>query len=225
MECAGEAYAGGGGNYDSGPESVQDSAAAALENWLDEEGFFVQIPQSGYGVERDAGDRVLLSFDVDGQTKSAVITAADTMDYDDDVGWGVESWAQCDPSEFPAAFYNELAYGVWLDASGQPAPVTEIMSFQGGEHCGWEDVTFLQLGGEDRKEEYLRDPSGKLADYLRTTYDGRASLPEDATDTGYRRDRRGLWLTPARDAAYLVSLDNDTDVELWPRATEPIWCA
>jgi hypothetical protein len=100
LECDGAPYAGGGGdNADGGLESVQASPEQALDNWLDNEAWAYQVPESGYRVERDDGDRVLLSYDVGKQTKLAFVAADGIGDYNDDEGWGVESWAQCDPSE------------------------------------------------------------------------------------------------------------------------------
>ena len=67
-------------------------------------------PDDGYVVERVEGDRVLLSYDVDGLTKVAVIAADGIKDWNDDDGWGVESWGQCDPAELPAAVTDELGH-------------------------------------------------------------------------------------------------------------------
>ena len=53
-------------------------------------------------------------------------------------------------------------------------------------------------------QQYLRDVDGELARSTRTTYAEQVPLPADATDTGWRRDGRALWLVPDRSAAYLV---------------------
>ena len=47
------------------------------------------------------------------------------------------------------------------------------------------------LGGERKGRQFLRDTTGELADLTRTTYDGSATLPDGARDTGYQRDGRG----------------------------------
>lgn len=54
-------------------------------------------PDYGYRVERREGDRVLFSFDVRGRTKVAVVVAKDQPHRP---GWGPETSASCDPSEW-----------------------------------------------------------------------------------------------------------------------------
>jgi hypothetical protein len=224
LECSGDPYAGGGASYDSGLESVQTSAAAALSN-LFEADYVGDVPKDGYRVEREDDGRVLLSYDVGAQTKTAFIVSDNIKDFNGDKGWGVEAWAECDLSEFPAKVTDTLGIDVWEDASERRVPVTRIRSFQGAEHCDWQDITFLHLGPDRDGDEYVRDPRGELAELLRTTYDGSATLPTDATNTGFRRDGRELWLDANHDAAYLVSLKDAKDVERWPASDEPIACA
>jgi hypothetical protein len=232
LECDGAAYDGGAGDYvDGGLESAQSSAEQALQNWLDNQSW--GLPTSGYRVEREDSDRVLLSYDVDERTRIAFIAANGIGDYNGETGWGIESWAQCDPAELPASVTEPLGIEVWEDSSGARVPVTQIRSFAGAEHCDWQDITFLILGQDedgrgdrsDDADEFLRDTTGELADYLRTTYDATASLPKRAVDTGFSRDGRRLWLDPNGDAAYLVSTDDPDDVERWPASEEPIRCA
>jgi hypothetical protein len=226
LDCDGEPAGGGAGDYaDGGLEAVQDGPKEALEDWLDNEAWAYQLPEAGYRVEREDGDRVLLSYDVGGRTKIAFVAADGVRDWNDDDGWGIESWSRCDPAELPADVTDALGIGVWEDAAGHRAPTTRIRSFQGPEHCDWQDITFLHIGPQRDAEEYLRDTTGELADLLSTTYDGAATVPRNATDTGLRRDGRQLWLGPDHDAAYLVSLDDPGDVERWPAAKRPIGCA
>ena len=224
LECDGAPYNGGGGDYRDGLESVQGSPQEALENWLEREGFGL-LPDTGYRIEREDDDRVLLSYDVEEGTKVAVIAADGVRDYNDDEGWGVESWAQCDPAELPGRVTDALGIGVWEDASGNRVPVTDVHSFSGPEHCDWQDITFLVVGPEEKADQYLRDTTGALAELLRTAYAADATLPADATDTGLRRNGRQLWLDADGRAAYLVSVDDPADVERWPAAKEPIGCA
>ncbi len=224
LECDGDPYNGGGGDYDSGLESVQGIAAEALEDWLENEAWAYQVPESGYRVEREDADRVLLSYDVGERTKIAFIAADGLRDYNGDEGWGIESWSQCDPAELPASVTDTLDIGVWEDSSGRRMPVTKIRSFQGAEHCDWQDITFLIVGPEGKPEQYLRDTDGELAELLRTTFDATAALPDGATDTGMHRGGRQLWLGPGHEAAYLVSLDDADDVERWPAAKELVAC-
>ena len=130
----------------------------------------------------------------------------------------------CDPSELPAKVAEARDFGVWEDASGRRVPVTELMSFQGAEHCSWEHITFLHVGHGEDLDQYIRDTTGEFAAALPMTYEAHTTKPGSASDTGFRRDGRQLWLTPERDAAYLVSIDDHADVERWPAAAEPIYC-
>jgi len=230
LECVGRPYQGGGGDYSDGLESVQGSPTQALQNWLESEGWG-QLPSSPYAVERDDGDRVLLSYDVDESTKVAFVAADGVRDYEDDEGWGIESWAACDPAELPASVTDSLGIEVWANAEGARAPISRIQSYRGPEHCDWQDITFLVLdqgsaeGGSDDGETYVRDPGGDLEGLLRTTYDPRSKLPRDAVGTGLHRDGRQLWLVPSQQAAYLVSTADSADVERWPAAKDSIACA
>jgi hypothetical protein len=226
LECDGETpYQRGEGVYDDGLASVQGSAEAALDDYRRNSGPGFSTPSDGYVVEREEPGRVLLSYDVDGRTKVAMVAVDGVRDWNGDEGWGIRAWAQCDPSEFPSAVTDDLGIGVWEDESGRRVPVTRIQSYQGAEHCSWTDITFLHVGPEETGDQYVRDAgaTGDFSGFLRTTFSAEATLPEAATDTGFRRDGRQLWITP--DAAYLVSLDDTQDVERWPAAKEPIGCA
>ncbi len=223
LECDGEPYDGGGADYESGLAKVKGSPWAAYQNWIDED-YTGILPPSGFSLERDDGDRVLLSYDVAGRTKVAVIAFDGIHDWDGDTGWGVESWAGCDLAELPAAVTDASSIQVWEDADGERVPVTRVFSFSGPEHCDWQDITFLNVGPEEHSDRYLRDTQGELADWTRGRYVGTASLPRDASDTGFRHDGRALWLVPEKDAAYLVSLSDATDVERWPAEDTPIGC-
>ncbi|HEX6148913.1 hypothetical protein, partial [Nocardioides sp.] len=140
--------------------------------------------------------------------------------------WRLSSWAMCEPSELTGDASDRLGYGVWLDADGDPVPTTEVMTLRGPEHCGWEDVTFIEVDrGSTGFRQYVHDPSGELDRQLRSTYADRARLPADAADTGWRRGGFALWLQPQGDAAYLVNLADPTDVARWPRAKRTIGCA
>jgi hypothetical protein len=209
LECDGDPYDGGGADYDSGLASVQDSAEGALDNLFDEDPVG-RLPEDGYRIER---------------ADSGQVASDDVRDHNGDEGWGVEAWAACDPAELPAKVTDDLGIEVWRDASGRRAPVSEIESYRGAEHCGWQDITFLLLRSRDHTREYIRDPRGELTDFLHTAYDGSATLPAGATNTGLHRDQRELWLSDTGDAAYLVSRQDAEHVERWPASKEPIRCA
>lgn len=225
LECAHGPHSGGGGAYDDGLASTQDSPEKALENSFTELGHGATLPSSGYRVERRADDRVLFSYDVEGKTKVAFIVYDGVTDFDSDTGWGVESWAQCDPSEFPGHATDDLNIGVWENAAGRRVPTSTIESFTGAEHCDWHDVTFVRLGPDPTDPEYVRDPALKLTDSLTGTFTRSGKLPRTADDTGLRRAGRELWLAHDRARAYLVDIDDRNDVEVWPASKSRIGCA
>ncbi len=139
--------------------------------------------------------------------------------------WRLSAWAMCDPSELVGEDAGRLRYGVWLDAEGEPASTSDVMTLRGPERCGWEDVTFIEVDrASTRVEQFVLDPSGELDDRLRTTYDAHARLPFDAVDTGWRRGGLALWLQTGGEAAYLVNLADPADVQRWPRAKDAITC-
>jgi hypothetical protein len=227
LECDGEPRRGGGGDYvDGGLETVQDSPEDALEDWLDEES--PEVPEDGYRVERVDGGRVLLSYDVDDRTRVAVVVHDDITDFNDDTGWGVESWSTCDPAELGVEVAEDLGFEIWSDADGRAVPTTDITSFPGAEHCDWQDITWLRLGQDtdvDRAfDSYVSGYDEGFGDALSTEPDASASLPEDAVDTGWQRDGREVWLGDDPRAAYLVSVDDPSDVQLWPAASQRIGC-
>jgi len=156
---------------------------------------FLQLPRDGYRLEREDDGRVLYSYDVRGRTKVAFIATDSMRDFKDDVGWGI---------------------GI---------PVAKIESYPGPDHCDWQNITFLTLDTESGERQYLRDTTGELRDFLATTFDDSSSVPKRATDTGFERDGRRLWLHPNGTAAYLVDKTNPEDVERWPAANEPVACA
>ena len=50
-----------------------------------------------------------------------------------------------------------------------------------------------------------RHSAASFPGLLRTTFSADAKLPADATDTGWGRDGRQLWIAADGEAAYLVS--------------------
>lgn len=68
----------------------------------------------------------------------------------------------------------------------------------------------------------MSDPQGILDVDLVAPFDDDAVLPDDASDTGYHRDGRQLWLSADGTIAHLVAGDQ---VEAWPGSTDPFGCA
>uniref|UniRef100_UPI00403FEFEA hypothetical protein n=1 Tax=Streptomyces sp. f51 TaxID=1827742 RepID=UPI00403FEFEA len=176
-----------------------------------------ELPDRGYRVERVEGDRVLFSYDVGGRTKVAVVVAKDQPRRP---GWGPETSASCDPSEFPASWTKAHGYEIWTDRDGRRVPTTTVSSSAGPEHCDWQSAHFLDLGRYGR--QYARDPRGVLpAEALTSAYEGHVRMPAGARDTGYRYGDWRLWLTPDRATAYVRTSDG---VEAWPSTTSRFGC-
>ena len=214
LECAGKPYRGGSGDDGWGSSDGEDSPDQALSALLSDE-LSGSLPGRGYRVEHKAGGRVLYSYDIAGRTRVAVVVAKDLPRRP---GWGLETYAQCDPSEFARGDRAGLDIRVWTDRGDRPVPVTEVFSAAGPEHCDWQSVEFLHLG--DR--QYLRDPEHALPrELLRSSYAPKTRLPDGAKDTGYRDGRRELWLSADKSDAYVRTGDG---VERWPGAIERIGC-
>ncbi|WP_371667742.1 hypothetical protein OG985_08940 [Streptomyces sp. NBC_00289] len=216
LECDGEITSGeAGGEWGSGDGGA--TPEEGLTAYFDMDG--PNVPRHGYRVERREAERVLFSYDVDGSTKVAVVVAKDRKNAP---GWGPESSASCDPAELPARFTDGLDLEIWTDADGHRVASTTLSSYAGAEHCGWRSAHFLGTGRGKDVRQYVRDPEGVLeSDSLTAAYDGKAQLPDDARDTGYRLGDRELWLTDDRSTAYVRTSDG---VEAWPRARQFIAC-
>lgn len=229
LECEGESYRHGTGDPDDGLEEIGDSPGLGLDHWMDPEAFFNQVPTSGYSLEREDDDgRALLSFDADGRTVIAFVMHDGVTDYQDDEGWGVESYAMCDPAEWPPQVTDELDIGVWTDESGARVSVQKIMSFHGSAHCDWKDTTWIWLGKDGKEGEFLGNPHRDLRDMLRSTYELDVPVPADARDTGWSRGTERLLIAADGSAVYLVPTNQGADQSVgdrWPAAKEPIRCA
>jgi hypothetical protein len=130
----------------------------------------------------------------------------------------METYAQCDPAEFPPEVTDQLGIQVWVNQHGERVPTTVIRSSQGPAHCDWDGATFLDLHGDT----FVRDPDGVLPpEWFSLTFDPDATLPDDANDTGYRLDRQALWVAADRSAVYIAT---GNDVERWPAASDFVGC-
>lgn len=177
------------------------------------------VPRTGYEPTAAGNSRILYTLPVEGRTRVAVVLADDRDPATYAQGWAAESFAWCDPSEFPASSDAERLTQIWTDRSGTRMHTDRVLEYRGAEHCDWTSVTFVVLGGF-RGQQYLRDPEGVLAPFVHGRYAAAAELPRRARDTGYRRDGAALWLD--RNAAYVVTPGN---VERLPAAKRPILCA
>jgi hypothetical protein len=115
------------------------------------------------------------------------------------------------------------------DHHGKEADLSAIESYAGAEHCGWQDVTFLNLRwplsatGSAERRMYVRDPDNVLAEHALGDFSARATLPANAEFTGFSSDLGELWVVPdgQEPFAYLVS---DDRVEAWPRTDQVLGC-
>jgi hypothetical protein len=110
--------------------------------------------------------------------------------------------------------------------------------WQGPTHCGWGRLVFLVISwplGKEVPGAFMSDQHTRMFVRLSTTgdlpasdftskFDGSATLPPNARDTGYHRNGWRLWVVDkAIDRA--VWLVNDDTVERWPAAKQIIACA
>jgi hypothetical protein len=208
----------GGWSMDFGWSGGGSDPDSALLDFVD--GGLFALPADGYEpAGRDEGRR-LYTYSVDGEAKVAVIVADDgSVPLEGDGGWGVETFANCDPAEYDPAADNQIPMDIWLDADDHRVPTSIVSSSQGPEHCDWQSVTFLWY--DDRP--VIGDPNGALAvDELVAPYDSDTDLPSDATDTGYHRNDRHRWISAEGTVAYIV--EDDTVVS-WPSSTDMDGCA
>lgn len=219
LQCGGALVAdGGGGDYiDGGAEYVALSPERALEIYVRRGNF--TGPDGPFVIERRESDRVLFSYRVEGKSKATLLARNGISDWKRNTGWGIESWGACDPTEWPADVTDGLGIQIW-QRHGTRMSTSTISSFDGIRFCGWENVKFVTLGEFRVGHVFIRDPDGALPDLSRMPYDPTTVLPSSAVDTGFERDGRRLWLAADNSAAYLVGLDEPTDVERWPGLRE-----
>ena len=111
----------------------------------------------------------------------------------------------------------ESLEGEWTDPNGDPVPdglpggePLVLHTFEGADHCGWTSITFFNLswpvGSEDGPlRQYMRDPMDLFAD---VPFEPEATLPADATASGYHRGDWELWIADSDgDGIYLVRGD------------------
>lgn len=138
-------------------------------------------------------------------------------------GWYVESEARCDAAEFPDSVTRPTGVQIWTDARGVRVLTTEVVSFRGAQHCNWEHMTFLVLGGEGPMgNAFVANADPDLDEYFAEPYQENLPLPADAVDSGYRLGDARLWLSPDGMRAYVGTPQR---VALWPRTVQLLACA
>lgn len=220
VDC--QTWGSGGASYQEvySEGATADDPDQALQNGRSE-GLFMSATFDGLGVAKTEEDRVLYVLEVDGTIKQAIIVRdGPAAEGTGGPGWYVESWARCDASEMPESFTGGLGQQIWTDLDGNPVPTTQIESWIGPEHCGWQSMTFLYLDDDD-VGPFVRAPQPDLENYFGEPYQPHAQLPADAEATGFMRDGKRLWLSSDDDRAYVGTRD---DVEVWPRTIQPLGC-
>lgn len=128
------------------------------------------------------------------------------------------------PPEFP---------GYPWTYQGRPVDTTHAMNtIAAAGHCGWQAATLmhlpLKLGATTTSSaemrQFVRDAKRVTPQaHLHGTLDLNATLPADATATGYRFQVIEIYLSPSdTDSVFLVA---PTAVERWPRSDPMTLCS
>lgn len=115
---------------------------------------------------------------------------------------------------------------------GREVGESELTTIAGPAHCHWDAATMLFIGWPPgtvaptaaTARMYVRDPQGVYGPPYRDRLDLHATLPGDATPTGYRLGAIELYLSPTDqdDAIYVVA---PSGAERWPRVDPMRLCA
>lgn len=214
LRCDHAYYSGILGTEERFPDA--DSPAGALQAYAEHE--FGAVPTSGFEQVRMDGERALYVYDVDGETKAAVVVATHVPG-----SWTMEAVASCDPAEFAPSADAELDNKIWTNRDGNRVPTRELADFRGHSHCGTQSATLLLVHPPSTEPVmYVRDPDGVLTEETRGSYESEVEPPANAEDSGFRLDEWQLWYAADRSAAYVVTPDG---AERWPRAKHLIGCA
>lgn len=119
-------------------------------------------------------------------------------------------------------------YREWTDKVGCRIRIDVLAERPGPQHCEWDSASVLITGNEIGARytsasdmiEYVRDPDGAFGRAeLTGGLDRNASVPDEATDTGFRRGPTQLWTVPGeKSAVWMVEHDG---AERWPAGTTP----
>ncbi|MGQ0847055.1 MAG: hypothetical protein ACT4QF_23295 [Sporichthyaceae bacterium] len=156
-------------------------------------------------------------------------------------GWTVRSFGFCSKNWRDTSYLAGPLPEVWTTVDGTVAQPEKVSSYIGAGHCNHQSVVSLTINGgrsldTPGRRSFARDPEGLLLrlwlesgkptnEYYRgwadaqRGFDAHATLPEDATDTGFRRGGVALWT--AGDAAYLVGGDR---TERWAEVGQGPGC-
>jgi hypothetical protein len=103
------------------------------------------------------------------------------------------------------------------DSNGNLVNEQVATMHRGPAHCEWQSATFVYVDGR----QYIADPKGIVGEGT-AGYQPHATLPADATDTGYRSGKTRLYLAADKSAIFLV---RGSTTERLPVVTPMIGCA
>ncbi|MFF7185141.1 hypothetical protein ACFZAR_07875 [Streptomyces sp. NPDC008222] len=152
----------------------------------------------------------------------------DTDGKDDPASLQAASGAAGLALECAGDLYSGAAGDPWGPGDGGTAPQDGskayfLNSSVGPAHCDWRQAHFLQLGRAASGRLYARDPKGVLPPGTLTfRYDGNATLPADARDTGYHWHDEELWTSADPSKVYVRT---GGAVEAWPAVARGHDCA
>lgn len=183
--------------------------AAAEESWRE-----VLLPLHGYGRFYESARNVVLAYLNAGKVKVALHASRDQLGLEPSSDeWMIWSLHACHDSEYGADVELDPELGVWRNFEANRI----VVDFEGWAHCNMESARFLRFGTAD--SIFIRDPEGRFEGELQGRYRDDTVLPDDATDTGYRRGDDQLWLADGGRALYVVKPDG---TERWPRHREGV---
>jgi hypothetical protein len=116
--------------------------------------------------------------------------------------------------------------------NGQSVGEFELTTIAGPSHCGWQSATMIFIGwppgtiavSSAGSRMYIRDPQGVYSPKYRDLLVRNATLPADATPTGYRLGPIELYLSQSDqdEGIYVVA---PSGAERWPRVDPVRLCA
>lgn len=125
--------------------------------------------------------------------------------------------------------------GYTWSKDGRAVSRSELATFGGPDHCGWQSATFLMIGWPpgtladtaSKARQYVRDPRGSVVVYqgraFRELLGRNVALPSDAKPTGYKLGAIELYLSPSDEDRWIY-VASPRDAERWPRSDPMTAC-
>ncbi len=204
-----------GGIGPFGVVTLGSTPAEALASWLADPAFVVPI--NDWELNGTAGDRAVFVYRAAERIKIVAVFSTATTEPGEGI-FGLAELRACDEAEFGPDAVFATGDRVWTNEAG-----LILRDAPGPAHCGWQHARLLHIGIDFADlRQYIGDPLGIMpTDSLLEPYDGDATLPDDASPSGYRSKELELWLVPDGRAIFVLGPGR---VELWPRSDPPIGC-